>query len=194
MKTVAAVPLLLALCCLNPLARADDESDRAALRAIKAHYEEAANSGDLSKIQGDLSKDVTGIMVTSDTVQGYEGLVNYWKHIQDVIGPGGTYHVTVNVDKTDIIGEVAVSRGTTDEKITLANGKEISFTGGWTSVCRKEDGAWKVFRIQETMNPINNAFVALRSVKTKVKYGGAGLVAGLALMLAVHLVLRKRRA
>jgi len=85
-------------CAWNSIARADDEADRAALRMIRTNYEAAVNSGDLSKVKNDLSDNVTGLMVTGEAIKGYDGLVNYWKVIQNLIGPGGTYYVTVNVD------------------------------------------------------------------------------------------------
>src|SRR5437016_3042511 len=89
------------LCCLNSTARAEREADRAALSSIRTNYMDAVNSGDLSKFTPHLSKGVTGVMVTGEEVKGLEGLQSYWKKIQDLIGPGGSYQVTVNADKTD---------------------------------------------------------------------------------------------
>jgi hypothetical protein len=48
----------------------------------------------------------------------------YWKQIQDLIGPGGSYLVTVNVAKTDLYGDVAVSRGDTQDVVQLGSGRE----------------------------------------------------------------------
>jgi ketosteroid isomerase-like protein len=190
MKTKHALVVAVAavFCCWICIVHADDDSDRAALHMIRTNYEDAVNSGDLSKIKNDLSKEVTGVMVTGKSVEGYDGLVSYWKEVQDLIGPGGTYHVTVNVDKTDLFGDVAVSHGTTEEAVRLANGKELDFSAFWTAVCHKEDGAWKVVRMEATMNPIDNVFVSFQLKKAKLIYGIGGLVAGIILVLLIRLV------
>jgi len=188
MKTNSKFIIILATiaCCWSDLAHADDEADRAALRMIRTNYQDAVNSGDLSKIKNDLSKDVTGVMVTGRPVEGYDGLVAYWKEVQNLIGPGGTYHVSVNVDKTDLFGDVAVSRGTTDEMIRLADGKELNFSAYWTGVCHKEDGVWKVFRIEATMNPVDNVFVSLQLKKTRLIAGISAGITGIILALLIR--------
>lgn len=168
------------------MTHADEETDRTALRQIRTNYVEAVNTGDLSKIKNDLSAAVTGVMVTGEPVTGFDGLENYWEKIQNLIGPGGAYHVAVNVDQTDLIGDVAVSHGTTAETVRLAGGKELNFTAQWTAVCRKEDGVWKVFRMQATLNPVDNVFVSLQLKKAKLIYGGIGLIAGVLLALAAY--------
>ena len=194
MKTSQIIIIAAAavFCCLNNIARADEDADRTALRMIRTNYVEAVNSGDLSKIKNDLSKEVTGVMVTGKAVEGYDGLVSYWKEIQDLIGTGGTYHVAVIVDKTDLFGDVSVSHGTTEEAVRLANGKELDFSAFWTAVCHKEDGTWKVVRMQATLNPIDNVFVTLQLEKTKLIYGIVGFIAGALLVLAIRCLLCKR--
>jgi hypothetical protein len=52
--------------------------------------------------------------------------LGYWNEVQQLIGPGGSYHVNVNVDKTEFFGDIAVSRGATDESVRLPNGTELS--------------------------------------------------------------------
>lgn len=190
MKTnqILVVAIAAVFCCWNTIVHADEEADHAALRMIRTNYEDAVNSGDLSKIKNDLSKDVTGVMVTGRSVAGYDGLVSYWKEVQSLIGTGGTYHVTVNVDKTDLFGDVAVSHGTTDEAVRLPNGKELDFSAFWTAVSHKEDGTWKVVRMEATMNPIDNVFVSLQLKKAKLIYGIGGLVAGILLVLAMRFI------
>jgi ketosteroid isomerase-like protein len=190
---ILTIVAALIFCFWNSIARADDTDDRTALRMIRTNYEEAVNSGDLSKIQTNLSKEVTGVMVTGEPVVGFDELVAYWKKIQTLIGTGGTYHVTVNVDKTDLFGDVAVSHGTTEETVRLANGKELNFSAFWTSVCHKEDGAWKVVRMQATLNPIDNVFVALQLKKAKLIYGVVGFIAGALLVFAIRFLTCKRQ-
>jgi ketosteroid isomerase-like protein len=183
---------LAILCCSLASGRADDESDRADLRTIKAAYEEAVNSGDLSKIAPYLDKNVTGVMVTGEAVEGLEGLESYWKKIQTLIGPGGSYQVKVNVDKTDLFTDLAVSRGNTEDLVRLPAGKELTFSSFWTAVCRKDNGKWKVLRMQASMDPVQNVFVSSRLKLTKFFYGAGGFAIGILLVLMLRVFLRLR--
>ena len=191
MKLLTMIIVCFILCALGLSARADEESDRAALRMIRTNYMEAANSSDPSKIAPFLSKDVTGVMVTGEEVKGADGLAAYWEKIKGLIGPGGSYHVTVNVDKTDLYGETAVSHGNTDDVVRLGTGQEFRFHSLWTAVCRKENGAWKVIRMEAAMNPIDNVFISLKILKTRIKSGALGLIAGMVLGLGVGLLRRR---
>jgi ketosteroid isomerase-like protein len=182
---------ITAFCCWNLTVRADDNADRNALRLIRTNYMDAANSGDLSKFKNDLSPDATGVMVTGAPVTSYDDLVAYWKSIQDLIGPGGTYHVAVNTDKTDLFGDVAVSHGTTDETVHLANGTDFHFNSFWTAVCHKENGDWKVLRMQATLDPVHNVFVDYQIKKAELVYGVAGVAVGLAVSFLLRLLLGK---
>lgn len=192
MKLLPAAIGCLILVGLGSPVRPDEESDRAALRMIRTNYMEAANSGDPSKIAPHLSKDVTGVMVTGEEVKGLDGLQAYWKKIQNLIGPGGSYHVTVNVDKTDLYGDTAVSQGNTDDVVRLGTGKELQFHSLWTAVCHKEEGVWKVVRMEAAMDPVDNVFVSLRMQKTRLTAGAVGVVLGILLTLVFN-TLRRRR-
>jgi len=192
MNPILTIAVAITFCCLNSVARADENADRAALGMIRTNYEDAVNSGDLSKIKSDLSTEVTGVMVTGKSVEGYDGLVAYWKEVQNLIGTGGTYHVIVNVDKTDLFGDVSVSHGTTEEVVRLASGKELDFSAFWTAVCHKEDGKWKVVRMQATLNPVDNVFVSLQLKRAKLIYGIVGFIAGTILVLVTRCLLSKR--
>jgi ketosteroid isomerase-like protein len=187
--------ILLALCLMTlplPALHADEETDRAALRAIKAAYEEAVNGRTPLKIAPYLDENVTGVMVTGDPVRGLPGLEAYWRKVQDLIGAEGTYQVKVNTEKTDIFGDIAVSYGTTDETVRLAEGKEFKFNTLWNTVCRRENGEWKVIRMQATMDPVSNAFVSAKLNSAKFTFAGAGLAVGIVLGLSVNLLRRPR--
>ena len=191
-KTLAQLIATLAIVCgFISVAHADDEAERNALRMIRTNYMEAVNSGNLAKLAPNLAKDVTGVMVTGEEVKGMDGLEAYWKKIQDLIGPGGSYHVVVNADKTDFFNDVAISRGNTEDTVRLPGGKELKFSSYWTAVCHKEDGVWKVFRMQAAMDPVDNVFVSLKEAKAKLTYGIGGVVIGVVLMLLIGLLRRR---
>jgi len=189
-KAIAAI--LCGLVLLTATSKADDEADHDALRKIKAAYEEAVNSNDLSKIEPYLAESVTGVMVTGEEIVGFKGLQSYWEKMKALIGPGGTFKVTVNAEKSDLFGDIAVSRGTTDELVRTGAGKEFKFSSLWTSVCRKQNGEWKVVRVHAAMDPINNVFVKTELQVLKLVYGLAGSVVGIILVLLVCKLRRKR--
>lgn len=173
--------------------QAQDEADRQALRQIRTNYMDAVNSGDLTKIKNNLATNVTGVMVTGKPVAGYDDLVAYWKEIQALIGPGGSYHCAVNVDKTDLYGDIAVSRGTTDESVHLPNGTDLDFNGYWTAVCHKEGDTWKVVRMQATLDPVHNVFITLQLKRAQLTYGLVGFTIGIIAALFIRSILPRKR-
>lgn len=193
MKTLfpAIAVAFVFLCAMS--SRGDEASDHAELHLILTNYMDAVNSGDVSKIAPYLSTNVTGVMVTGEEVTGVDGLEAYWKKIKNLIGPGGNYHVNVKVDKTEFIGDAAISRGSTEDIVHLGSGKELPFNSLWTSVCRKEDGKWKVVRMQAAMNPIDNVFVSLRLQREKLLYAIGGFVVGFLLASGFQLFRRTLR-
>ena len=184
---------LAVLCCSQVAIQAQDEADRQALRQIRTNYMDAVNSGDLSKIKTDLATNVTGVMVTGKPVESYDDLVAYWKDIQTLIGPGGGYHVAVNVDKTDLYGDIAVSRGTTDESVHLPDGTDLNFNGYWTAVCHKEGDTWKVVRMQATLDPVHNVFITLQLKRAQLTFGLVGFAVGIIATLLIRSVLPRKR-
>jgi ketosteroid isomerase-like protein len=186
------IATFLILAFSSSLALAGDEAEHAALRKIKDAYEAAVNGGDPSKIGPFMAKGATGVMVTGEPVIGLEGLESYWKKIQNLIGPGGSYQVKVNVEISDLYGDLAVSSGTTEDVVRLANGRELKFNSLWTTVCRKVDGDWKLVRMQATMDPVDNVFISAKLKMAKLTFGVGGLVLGALLALATYLAIRKR--
>jgi uncharacterized protein (TIGR02246 family) len=162
---------------------------------LRTNYIEAVNSGDSSKMASFVSPDATGVMVTGEEVKGMDGLKAYREKIQNLIGPGGNYHVTVNLDKTDLYhDDLAVSRGSTDDTVHLGSGKDLHFNSLWTAVCQKENGNWKVIRMEAAMDPVNNVFVTLQLAKAKLQFGAVGAVLGAACGLAMGILITKRRS
>jgi ketosteroid isomerase-like protein len=162
-------------------AHASLETDRAELRVIKAAYENACKAGDPDKLAPYLAKGATGVMVTGEEVAGLDGIKAYWAKIRSLMGPGGSYSTTVNVDATEVFGDISVSRGTTDDLVRLAGAKDLKFSSRWTAVCHRENGAWKIYRMQASLDPIQNVFIASRVTGAKLIFGTGGAVAGLAL-------------
>jgi ketosteroid isomerase-like protein len=177
----SAFPVLLALLCAQTCLAQSDEPDRAELRKMKAVYEEAINSNNLEKLQPFLAEGFTGVMVSGEEVKSFSDMKAYWEKMKDLIGSNGTYHVAVNTDLTEFHGEVAVSRGITDEQVKTSKGSDYMYHALWTAICIKKDGQWKVLRIHSAMDPIQNVFVMADLKATKTLYGLGGLAAGIVL-------------
>ena len=191
MKTL---PLSLALALLLAAPTlADEEAEHAALRKIKAAYEEAVNMDAMPKFEPWLGKDATAVMVTDEEVHSFAELQAYWLRIKALLGSGGSYAVKVNVDKTDLLGDVAVSRGTTDDTAKTARFGSVSFHSHWTAVLRKEGGEWKVLRLHASMDPLENPFVVARTASRSLAFGGAGVALGLVLGLLSRLFGRGKK-
>ncbi len=173
---------------------ADEEAEHAALRKIKAAYEEAVNTDALPKFEPWLGKDATGIMITDEEIHGFAEMQAYWLRIKALLGSGGSYTVKVNVDQTDLLGDVAVSRGTTDDTAKTARFGSVNFHSHWTAVLRKDGGEWKVLRLHGSMDPLENPFVVARAASRSLAFGGVGVVLGFVLGWLSRFVGRARKA
>jgi ketosteroid isomerase-like protein len=176
-----------------PLLRAGEDEERNALRALKAVYEQAVNEDKLDLLAPHVDAEFLGVMQTSEAVRGADGLAAYWKKIKDLMGAAGRYHVTVTTEPAQFFGDLALAHGTTDDVVTLP-GKEYHFGGQWTAVCRKRGGEWKIYRLHASMDPLDNPFVTDRVKAGRWLFGGALLVAGLAMGLVLGRVLRRSKA
>ena len=178
--------IVVAACTLfaiRALAQDPDEPTHAALRQIKAVYEEAIRSDDLSKIQPYVAQNATAVMLTAEEIKGIDGLKAYWAKIKELMGKGGRYEVTLNPNRSELFGDTALAHGSAEDVVHTGNGKTYKFTSLWTAVCRKEGNQWKVVRMQGTMDPLYNPFVNMRVQFNRIAFGAGGLVFGLVLGL-----------
>jgi ketosteroid isomerase-like protein len=152
MKTLL---VLLALC----LPSFSSEEDKEALRNLRGIYEQAIVARDFSALKPHLASDFTAVMITADEVKGYDGILAYWKKVEGFLGEKGTYKVTIEPDDTTFEGNLALAKGRALEQVTRS-GKAFVFTTQWTAIARKEGGAWKLVRLQATIDPVGNPIVA----------------------------------
>lgn len=171
MKTLALLLLLALPLCAR-------EEDKQALRDLKAVYEKAIATKDLELIKPHLASDFTAVMITADEVKDYDGIKAYWKKVEDFIGKDGTYTVTIEPDETIFQGDIAIAKGIAKEHV-VRKGKTIGLVTKWTAIARKEEGKWKLVRIQATIDPVNNPIItALGKAKLWIT-GGVAAIAGL---------------
>lgn len=165
---------------------ADENADHDALRKIRSTYEDALNNRDLEKIQPLLADGFTGVVILGDEIKSFEDLQVFMKKVWDLVGEGGRHHVKVIVDHTDLFGDLAVSRGSSEEVFHTAAGKEFAFCARWTAVARRQNGEWKIFRVHAGLNPMDNAIVTEIVKRNRLLYGTSGLAGGLAFGFALR--------
>jgi len=183
MKTLL---LVIALCL--PLSA--NEQDKDALRNLRSVYEKAIAERNLELLKPHLAPDFTAVMITADEITGYDGILGYWKKVEDFLGEDGTYQVSIDPDDTIFEGNIAIAKGRAKEQV-VRSGKHLDFTSKWTAIARKEGDAWKVVRIQASIDPIENPIItALQGYQQWL----IGLVALLGGLIIGRLLPRRKKA
>ena len=186
--------LVLVFTCSGRAATPGEDPAHDALRQIKATYETAIRTGDLSPLRPLFATETTAIMLLGHEVKSFAELEQHWKYVRGLIGPGGSYTTTLKPEPSLIFGDVALSRGTSDEVVKTGTGKEFAFTSQWTAVSRRVNGEWKVLRLHGSMDPVTNVFTTTFLQQARLSYGGGGLLVGALLGAGVVLFLKKRSA
>ena len=159
----------------------DEEADHEDFRRLKQVYEQAVNQNQLDLLAPVLHADFFGVMITNEHVRNLEEMKGYWQRIRALMGERGRYTTTLNPERSVIMGDIALARGTSDDLVVTEEGREYRFRPSWSVVLQREGGQWKVLRAQGTMDPAGNEFV--RSFVRRAAIQGAliGVVAGLVL-------------
>ena len=191
----ATILLLILLVSLpSSVSLAQDNADRQALQALKPVYEQFAREGNPALLKPHLDPEFTGVMVTGESVTGYDGVEKYWQYIWDLMGEGGQYTVTVTEDGPALFaGDLAIASGTTEDKVVTSVGKEFHFASRWTTIFRKREGEWKILRIHASMNPISNEFIAAQVTTVMMITGSIAAAVSLILGWLAHMFWRSRR-
>lgn len=166
---------LLAL-CLPALAI---EEDKQSLRELRAIYEKAIAERDIDALKPHLAHDFTAVMITAEEVKGFAGIVAYWGQVEEFIGDGGTYQVSIDPDDSIIEGNLAIAKGRALEQVKLGSGKELEFTSLWTAIARKEGDAWKLVRIHAAIDPVDNPIIKVLQRSRQWLIGIGALLVGL---------------
>jgi ketosteroid isomerase-like protein len=173
---------------------ASEDADHEALRRLKTAYEEAMRDNRIDALAPHFHADFHGVMVTGRPVNSFADVQQFWQDIRGLIGNGGTYTTTLNPERSVILGDIALARGTSDDVVKTSDGHEFRFTTLWTATLQRDGGAWKIRSVQGTMDPIANPFARAFARRTVVYFtSGAGLIA-LVLGLLLGGVWQRRRA
>lgn len=173
-------------------AAAVDEVEHEALRQLKALYERAIRDNDIGVLGPYFSNDLYGVMLTGRVVKNIDELKRYWTDIRTLIGEGGTYTTTLKPERSVILGDVALARGSSDDVVVTSEKQEFRFSSYWTAVLRKQDGQWKVVQVQGTIDPIDNPFVREFNRRYTRRVIPVSVLGGVVLGLGAAWLLRRR--
>jgi len=157
---------------------AAEEAEWVKIRNIKAIYEDAVNSNQLEKLKPYIAKNFHGVMVNGREARSYDNLVKIVADLRALIGAGGSYHVKISYEPGTMFGDLAVANGAAEETIVTGSGKRFEPASTWLVNLIKEDGEWKLYRVQATMDPVNNVFVRDTVKYTGIFFGGGGVLVG----------------
>lgn len=178
----------------TPSPGGSEEAEHEALRRLKSGYEEAVRNNRIDALAPYFHSDFHGVMVTGRAVNSFADVQQYWRDIRGLIGEGGTYTTTVNPERSLILGDVALARGTTDDVIKTNDGQEYRFSVLWSATLQKDGGSWKIRTIQGTMDPVGNPFVREFGKRLVVRVSSAVGAASLVLGALLGAVWQRRRA
>jgi ketosteroid isomerase-like protein len=172
----------------------DEESLHQELRGMKKIYEDAVNSGDLKTLAPVFGPQTSGVVATNEEFHTLDEMQQIFDRFKSTLGPGYTYRVTLNPERSLIYGDIAVCRGTSDEYVKSGNGHEFNLTTRWTAVLRRENGQWHLLRSQVSMDPFHNPVTEYFFASVKKIYGGGGLAIGLVVGILLGYLLRGRKS
>lgn len=161
------------------------------LRALKATYETAINSGDLTPLAPLFDADTTGVTVDNQSFHTFAELKAIYDRFHAEF-PGVVYRVKLDASPSLLSGDLAVAHGTAEEFVKTS-AAEFIYPSSWTVVLRRTDAGWKLVRSQVTMDPFHNSIVTALRKKALLTCGLGSLAAGLVLGLLTGLVLRRRK-
>lgn len=160
---------------------AEEEAEWVKIRAIKPLYEEAVSTNQLESLRPYVAKNFHAIVINGSEARSFDELLQRNKELRDLMGAGGKYTVKVKYQPGTMFGNLAVAHGTADESVTTGSGKRFDYTSSWLVNLVKEDGQWKLYRLQASLDPINNTFVQDTVKYTRLFFGVGALLLGIAL-------------
>jgi ketosteroid isomerase-like protein len=156
-----------------------DEAEHAALREYKALFEKAASENQLDLLKPLLHEPFSVVTYTDREFTDFEAFKARWQKTRDEIVGNGSYKVTLRPERSLIYGDMAISRGDSDNVLVTGAGHEYHFTSHWTAVFRKQDGQWKIVRVHSSLDPFGNPMVVGEVKRRMLQIGIAAAVVGL---------------
>lgn len=173
------------------------ELEHQALRDMKTLYENSISNNKLDDLLPLLDENFSFVTFTDAEFdikkQSFEQFKKEWNETRTKMLDNGTYQVKLNPERSLIIGDIALARGTAEHKIIKGSGKTYILNGQWSVILRKKDHDWKILRSHSSINAFNNSILE-DYVQTKlIQVGSATLIAGLIIGIAASYFFLKNR-
>lgn len=176
---------LVLLACLTGVAvgapEDPQEADHEALRQLKAVFEQAVNQNQLDLLKPYMDQGFSVVTYTDKEFTDFEQFKQQWQKTRDRLLGGGTYSIRLLPERSQILGDIAITRGDSENVMVTGRGKTFKFTAHWTAICRKSDGQWKILRGHNSLNPFSNQMLTDGVRKACITASSAALVLGLVL-------------
>ena len=151
------------------------EQDREQLRSIQAIFEEALKNNSIEDIRPYTHKDFSFVSFTDRSFKDFDSFAKQWGLTrQEMLGQKGTFSSQLNPEPSFFYDDIAICHGCASSQMKDKKGKDFKYTSNRTVVCKKEQGAWKVVRAHNSLNPFSNPML-VSGVKSRII--GAVLVA-----------------
>jgi ketosteroid isomerase-like protein len=192
---VLVCSICIAFLCAVPVFAQDDaeEAEHEALRGLKAVFEEAVNKNELDLLKPYLDKDFSVVTFTDREFTDFEKFKVRWQQTRDEMLKGGTYSIKLLPVRSQIIGDIAITKGDSENVMVTGCGEEFKFTAHWTAVCRKSDGKWKIVRGHNSLDPFGNPMLKAGVKKIVIKIAAGTAIAGLLAGLVIGLLIGRRK-
>jgi len=168
------------------IARATAAPEPGVEQLFAQRYQQAATARSSKPLESILDDHFTAVLLGLNTV-GQEqigstaALADHFAALQELIG-NGTYVLTVRPDgPADYAGDMASAHGSTERGMVTGKGGDFHLINTWTAVFRRRDGAWKLLRLQESMDPVSNPLIMRSKHDLLVRASFMALVVGMAL-------------
>ncbi|MEZ6069925.1 MAG: nuclear transport factor 2 family protein [Pirellulales bacterium] len=158
----------------------DDEADHEALRQLRALAERAINENRLELFEPYLDKDFWIVTYTDRQFSDFETFQARWQQTRDELLAGGSYTTKMIPERSLIFGDIAVTRGDSENVLINGSGEEFHFTSHWSAICRKVDGKWKVVQAHSSLSPFDNPMLRSAVKGMMIKSGAGCALVGLA--------------
>ena len=158
---------------------AQEEADHDALRQIRAVAEKAINTNNLDLFKPYLADDFSIVTYTDREFSDFVAFKQRWQKTRDELLDGGTYTTEMQPELSQIIGDIAIARGNSQNVLINGSGERFEFPSRWTAVLHKVDGQWKVVRAHSSLSPFDNPLLRAGVKDIVIKVGASALLVGL---------------
>ena len=195
MSRVIFILVALAACAMTAVeAGAADprENDRKQLLQIFSEIVEGINEQNIDRMVAQMDENATVIWLNAEASRGHADIKAYYRRM---VGTGDAilkkYTTKAKVAApARFFGDIAVADGTMEDEFFPIRRDPFKLNSTWSVTCVKRDGQWKILHLHLSTNVFNNEL--LDEVKQMLWYaGGAGLLAGFALMFVIGRLTRR---